>query len=110
MTRLAPIAAVLALTLSSGCAALKSVSMTPLPAESGSPVYAEIETPVTVIFAQQDHDYVDDLRTELASKCANGRVEGILVKNEQILYWGPLIYKTRISATGSCLRNEAPNS
>ena len=110
MNRCLPAVLFAAVSLTSGCAHLQSVSMTPLPTESGTEVFAEVESPVIIAFTNPDHDYVDDLKEDLASQCAGGRVEGLMTKNEEIWYWGSIIYKVRVSANGTCIRDEAPNS
>ena len=82
----------LLLALSTGCVHMRSMSTTSVPAERSKPVEAE--------------GY--NLPKELAEQCPNGRVEGILTKHENIMYFPLFAHAVRVTASGFCV--EGPDS
>lgn len=96
----------LAAFLLSGCVSLNSVSLTPVPVERGKPIQAQGKRMIFVGF-NFDNDFVDDATKGLVAQCPNGRISGILTKDETIMYFIPFVWAHRITATGYC---EMPNS
>lgn len=89
-----------ALTLSS-CAHLNSVSVSSIPAQRANEVSAESNRWIILGF-NFDNDYVDAVRTELSRKCPNGKISGILTKDEIYDYFLVLVQKRHIQASGYC--------
>lgn len=84
----------------SGCASLNSVSLTSVPAHRTHPVKTERSKWIILGF-NFDNDFVDDAIDDLKRQCPNGRVTGILTKDEVIAY--VLFWQRRITASGYCL-------
>ncbi len=82
-----------------GCAAVNSVSLTPIPAQRNHPVKAEVSKWIFLGFSF-DNDFIDPLVGDLKQKCPNGVISGILTKDETISYF--LLFKKHVSATGYC--------
>jgi hypothetical protein len=82
-----------------GCAAVNSVSLTPIPAQRNHPVKAEVSKWIFLGFSF-DNDFIDPLVSDLKQKCPNGVISGILTKDETISYF--LLFKKHVSATGYC--------
>lgn len=91
----------LALTVVSSCARVRSVSQTSIPAKRSNVVTAEVKNNIFFFFNFRT-DYVNDLTTQLKEKCPNGKVEGILTKDVITTYF-PIIYsQEHITAEGYC--------
>ena len=58
------------------------------------------------LFINFDNDYANRLTGELANRCPEGRVEGILTKQEFVTYFPLLAHLVRVTATGYCVKNE----
>ena len=86
----------------SGCVHMASLSTTSIPVERSKPVEAEA---YRFLFFMMNFDnyYVDELTRDLASQCPDGRVEGILTKQEDIMYFPALAHAVRVTATGFCV-------
>lgn len=82
-----------------GCAAVNSVSLTPIPAQRNHPVKAEVSKWIFLGFSF-DNDFIDPLVGDLKQKCPNGVISGILTKDETISYF--LLFKKHVTATGYC--------
>lgn len=99
MNNLIKISAVLATLFLMGCASVNSLSLTPVPANRGKTVKAQVEKFIILGF-NFDNDFVEPLVNDLKQQCPNGTVSGILTKDEVISY---LIAHTRkVTATGFC--------
>lgn len=99
----------LALSLG-GCVHMASVSTTSIPIEREKPVEAEGYRFI-FLFLNFDNKYVNRLTRDLADECPDGRVEGILTKQEDIVYFPILAHAVRVTATGFCVpySEEAPH-
>lgn len=89
-----------------GCASLVSVSLTPIPAQRDHQVQVE-KSKVIVLGFNFDNDFVDQMVTDLKQQCPNGKVTGILTKDEAIDYFLFFVWKRRVTATGYCLKSVA---
>ena len=85
-----------------GCVHLGSVSTSSIPADRSRPVEVEAYKflPFLVSFS---NSYVDDLVVSLAEQCPNGRVEGVLTKQELITYFPGIAHAYRVTASGFCV-------
>jgi hypothetical protein len=99
--------AVLCGLLSSGCAMLKTVSVTSVPAKRDQMVIASAQKWVILGFTF-DNDFVDRLVDDLKAKCPDGVVAGILTKDEVISYL--FFYKNTVTAKGFCVKGSATAS
>jgi len=86
---------------------MRSMSTTSVPAERSKPVEAEGYR-FMFLMINTDNRYVNDLPQDLAEQCPNGRVEGILTKHEDIMYFPLLAHAVRVTATGFCVDAAAP--
>lgn len=87
----------------SGCAALNSVSVTPIPANRSQSVTASASRWV-ILGLNFDNDFADDVSRRLSEKCPNGRISGILTKDETFFYFLFFVIRKDVSATGYCER------
>ena len=90
------------LTLSS-CVSLNSVSLTSIPSHRQTEVHAQSSRLIVLGF-NFDNDFVNQLESDLRRQCADGRVSGILTKDETIDYFLMLVHKRQVTATGYCDR------
>ncbi|MAY81813.1 MAG: hypothetical protein CL930_13670 [Deltaproteobacteria bacterium] len=86
----------------SGCVHMASISTTSIPVERTKPVEAEAYR-FLFLMINFDNFYVDELTRDLASQCPDGRVEGILTKQEDIMYFPAIAHAVRVTATGFCV-------
>jgi len=84
-----------------GCTHMRSVSTTSIPAQRDTPVKAEAYR-FLFFMVNVSNKYVDTLPTQLAKQCPNGRVEGVLTKQENITYFPLIAHGVRVTATGYC--------
>jgi hypothetical protein len=91
----------LAAGLFSGCTHLASVSTTSIPRERGGKVSAERSKFIFLAF-NFSNEYVEDMAEDLAEKCPDGKIEGLLTKHESIVYFPLLFHSVRVSAEGYC--------
>lgn len=89
------------MTTGAGCSILQSASISDIPKDRSKPVEVEKSR---WIFAHMNFNtnLADEVKADLAKKCPEGRVSGILVKNEAQLYLLDLLYRHRVKATGYC--------
>jgi hypothetical protein len=87
----------------SGCVSLSSVSLTPIPAERSNKVHAETSK-FYFLGIGFDNDFVDEVRDDLKDKCKNGKVTGILTKDEWVNYFLFIFASRRIVADGYCVK------
>ncbi len=93
----------LSMAFLSGCATINSVSLTPIPADRKNEV--QVQTSRTIFLGFNfDNDFVDNLVEELKQKCPNGKVTGILTKDENINYFLYIVWKKQVTATGYCIQ------
>jgi hypothetical protein len=93
------------LALLAGCTSLQSVSVTQIPKDRSRPVHAEVSN--TALFGIHfDNDFVRELTDDLMRQCPDGRVTGILTKQESTLY--VIVQTRRVVATGFCVYDEQP--
>lgn len=90
-----------ALSLTTSCVSLRSVSLTALPESRDSVVQAK-ESELVVFGIATNNDFVDDVARTLARQCQGGRIQGILTKhyNTTYVYW--LLEKRTVEARGYC--------
>lgn len=90
-----------------GCVHMSAVSTTSIPADRRQPVEA---TSYRFLFLLMnfDNNYVDELTQDLANQCKDGRVEGILTKQEDIMYFPLFAHAVQVSATGYCVVGMPP--
>jgi hypothetical protein len=88
-------------SLLTGCASLESVSLTQIPAERAHKIRAE-SSKFVFFFFSFDNDYADEARDQLRDRCRNGKVTGILTKDEYINYFLGIVAKRRIVAEAYC--------
>ncbi len=84
-----------------GCASINSVSMTSVPAKRTKEIRAERSKLIFLGF-NFDNDFVNEMTEDLKAQCPNGQVQGILTKDETILYFLFFVYSRRVVATGYC--------
>ena len=85
-----------------GCVHLGSVSTSSIPVDRSRPVMVE-EVKFLPFLISFDNGFVDDLAKSLALQCPNGRVEGVLTKQENIVYFPLFAHAYRLTATGYCV-------
>lgn len=88
--------------LLSGCAAVQSVSLTPIPRDRNRPVQA-LGSKTIVLGLNFDNDFIDQITEDLKKQCEGGTVTGILTKDETINYFLFLVYKRQVTAKGYCV-------
>lgn len=88
--------------LLAGCASINSVSLTPIPPERKNQVRTERGKVIFLGF-NFDNDFVDDVVEDLKRQCPNGKVTGLLTKDENINYFLFFVWKKQITATGYCV-------
>jgi hypothetical protein len=89
--------------LMTGCTHLQSLSLTQIPAKRSQPVSAESER-LIILGLNFDNDYTLSIPDQLASKCPEGTVRGILTRQELINYFLGLVVKSRVVAKGYCVK------
>lgn len=89
----------------SSCASVNSVSLTPIPAERKNQVSSQKSKMIFLAF-NFDNDFVDGIVADLQSQCPNGKVTGILTKDEDIYYFLFFLWKKQVTATGYCITNK----
>ena len=97
----------MASTLLSGCVHMSSISTTSIPVDRSTEVYAESER-LMFFYLNFDNSYVDYMVEDLAAQCPDGRVEGILTKQEFVVYIPLFFNEVRVSASGFCVARPVP--
>ena len=85
-----------------GCVDLGSVSTSSITVDRSRPVMVE-EIKFLPFLLSFENGFVDDLAKSLALQCPNGRVEGVLTKQENIVYFPLFAHAYRLTATGYCV-------
>ncbi len=84
------------------CTHLQSVSTSSIPQQRATKVVAERSKFIFLMF-NFNNDYVNDMAEDLARQCPNGKVQGILTKQEFVTYF-PLFFNTsKVTAEGYCV-------
>ncbi len=89
----------------SGCATLQSVSITPIPADRSRPVAARSHDWVILGF-KFNNDFVDVVRDDLQRQCPQGKVTGLMTKQETYMHLYLIIFpfwKRVVEARGYCV-------
>ena len=94
-------AALLCAVLLSSCAQLNSVSLTQIPAKRENQIKVE-KSKFIILGFNFDNDIVEEVANDLKSKCPNGKVSGVLTKDENINYFLYLFWSKKITVTGYC--------
>src|SRR3954462_5264728 len=89
----------------SGCVALTSVSTTPVPVDRSHSIHAEGNR-FLFLLLNFDTNFVDNMVSDLAKQCPNGKVQGILTKQEDIVYFPIIAHAYRVSADGYCVKGK----
>ena len=89
----------------SGCVSLSSLSTTSIPEDRSTLVEAS-DSRFLFLFINFNNDYANTLTKSLATQCPKGRVEGILTKQEHVIYFPLLAHQIRVSATGYCVQDQ----
>lgn len=87
----------------SGCASLNSVSLTQIPSERNQKVKVTRDKVIFLGF-NFDNDFVDQMTNDLKKQCPDGRISGLLTKDENINYFLYIVWKKQVTAEGYCLR------
>ena len=85
-----------------GCASVNSLSLTPIPADRKNAVRVE-KSKVIILGFNFDNDFVDTLVVDLKRQCPNGKVTGLLTKDENINYFLYIVWKKQITVSGYCV-------
>ncbi len=88
------------LAMISSCAQLNSVSLTQIPAKRDNQIKVEKKKFIFLGF-NFDNDIVEDVANELKTKC-NGKLTGVLTKDENINYFLYLFWSKKITVTAYC--------
>jgi hypothetical protein len=97
------------LLLATGCATVNSVAVSSIPANRSNEVSAEASRWV-ILGLNFDNDFVDQVARDLGHRCPNGKISGILTKDETYLYFLALVHKRRVVATGFCEKHNMANT
>lgn len=89
----------------SGCASVNSVSLTSIPSKRSQPIKSE-SSKIIILGLNFNNDFVDEVSEGLQSQCPNGKVAGILTKDEVIDYFLFIVYKRQVTAKGFCVANQ----
>lgn len=99
----------LSTVLFASCASINSVSLTQIPAERSQKVYTQKDK-VIILGFNFDNDFVDGLVEDLKRQCPNGKVTGLLTKDEDINYFLYFVWKKQVTATGYCVKSSTASA
>lgn len=85
-----------------GCVSLNSVSLTQIPKERKHQVTASSDH-WAILGLAADNDFVDEAVMELKSKCEGGKLEGVLTKFQNTVYF--LVVQREVIATAYCRKD-----
>jgi hypothetical protein len=88
------------------CASVNSVSLTSIPAAKDHQVKSTTSKIIFLGF-NFNNDYVDNMTEDLQRQCPNGKITGILTKDETINYFLFFVWERRVTAKGFC---QSPNA
>jgi hypothetical protein len=83
------------------CASVNSVSLTSIPAVKEQEVKSTASKVIFLGF-NFNNDYIDNMSEELQKQCPNGKITGILTKDETINYFLFFVWERRVTAKGFC--------
>lgn len=83
------------------CVHVNSVSLTQIPNTRSQQLKAEASK-IIILGLNFDNDYVDKINDDLKGQCPNGKVQGILTKDETTQYFLFFVIKRSVTATGYC--------
>jgi hypothetical protein len=89
-----------------GCASINSVSLTSIPSSKEREVKTSASRVIFLGF-NFNNDYVDDMVENLQRQCPNGKISGILTKDESINYFLFFVRERRVTARGYCQSSES---
>ncbi len=92
-----------------GCVSLNSVSLTPIPAERSQKVSVQKDKLIFLGF-NFDNDFVDSAVDDLRRQCPQGKVTGLLTKDESIAYFLFFVWKKQLTATGYCVKSNVASN
>jgi hypothetical protein len=92
----------LLIVLFAGCTHLASVSTSQIPQDRSKVVKAEANRFMFLLF-NFDNNFVNTMVDDLARQCPDGKVQGILTKQESIVYFPLIAHAYRVSAQGYCV-------
>ncbi len=95
-------ALIAAVVFATGCTHLQSVSTSSIPEQRSKPVKAEGYRFIFLGF-NFNNDYVNEMTENLAGKCPDGQIKGILTKFENIIYFPVFAHAVRVEAQGYCV-------
>ena len=99
------LASIAALATLAGCTSLQSVSVTQIPADRSRPLHAQVSN-TALLGIHFDNDFIEPLTANLMRQCPQGRVTGILTKQESSVY--VIVQVRRVVATGYCVYDPPP--
>ena len=91
-----------------GCVHMRSLSTTSIPDERSQPIEAKAFR-FLFLGINFDNNYVNAMGKDLAQQCPKGRVEGILTKQESIMYFPLFAHAVRVTASGYCVGKDTPS-
>jgi hypothetical protein len=91
------------LLMTSACTHLNSVSVTSIPASRAEKVKVE-RYKFLFLLLNFNNNFVEEMEVELAKKCENGKIEGILTKTENITYFPIIAHAYNVTAEGYCVK------
>lgn len=92
--------------LATSCVHMRSISTTSIPVERDNTVETQAYR-FLFLLINFDNNYIDQMTRDLAKQCPDGRVEGILTKHEDIMYFPLFAHAVRVTATGYCVNPKA---
>jgi len=92
----------LALFLCVSCTHLSSVSVTSVPKSRENKVSAE-RYKFLFLMLNFNNDFVAEMEKDLAAKCPDGKIEGIVTKLESITYFPIIAHAYNVTADGYCV-------
>ncbi len=93
----------LALLAAASCTHLNSVSVTSIPKDRSQRVSAE-RYKFLFLLLNFNNDFASHMEKDLAEKCPNGKVEGIVTKTEMLTYFPLIAHAYNIRADGYCIK------
>lgn len=91
--------AAFAVVMLTGCVSLNSVSLTQVPKERSNQITSSADS-WTFLGIAFNNDFVDEVTLDLKSQCPQGKLEGVLTKHQNTLYF--LVVKREVVATAYC--------
>lgn len=88
-----------------GCTHLNSVSTSQIPKMRSKVVKAESYRFIFLLF-NFNNNYVNEMVDDLAKQCPDGKVQGILTKQEGITYFPIIAHAVRVTAEGYCVTGD----